>query len=107
VQVDPYRDLQNAAIECQRLCKKKASSRNWDIGPCISNDIRVSDGEPYGCDIAHCPRINVDNDKSNQCNRSKWIELDTHCGWLRYRKDRNEPRQGVKCTNDGSNLLLN
>ena len=76
----------------------------WEKGPCVGvlSVSYKSSRKEVGCDIAHCPRLQVDLDKSNQCNLSSWVELDTSCELLRYRETIDKDRQGVACSADGA-----
>ena len=106
--IDPEA-VKEAYVKCLSLCvSAKRREKSWSAGPCLSSNLpmkRSQTGSPstaaWGCDIAHCPRILVDNEKSNQCDKSHWIELDTDCTFLRFREGLKQDRQGVFCDSSG------
>ena len=119
--IDPSKDpvalqiVLRAHEECESICLKLKSNHAynasaWENGPCFGKalkDPRLGSSEPWGCDIAHCPRTKVDEDPKNQCHKvNRWIELDTECSWLRYRFGKDQPRQGVYCSADGTTKQL-
>mmetsp|Transcript_15555 Transcript_15555/g.44060 ORF Transcript_15555/g.44060 Transcript_15555/m.44060 type:complete len:173 (-) Transcript_15555:30-548(-) len=96
-----------AFYRCSRLChraKARMSPAEWTAGPCLSGKLvlhAANLGERWGCDIAHCPREPIDNDRANQCGLPRWVELDGSCTFLRFRDSETAPRQGVGCSADG------
>ncbi len=71
------------AIEmCVSLCKG-AKERGLDLsnGPCLSNNLM----EGWVCDVAHWPRLEVDNRPENQCSAFRegrarnFVEVDEDC----------------------------
>ena len=104
-----------AAKKCRMACLDRKLNEHfwddkqrsaWENGPCLGIfTVSVAEGRSkrrFGCDIAHCPRIAVDEDKLNQCNMSSWVELDASCELLRYREKGNEEREGVACSANGA-----
>ena len=74
-----------AKRECARLCEQRVSE-GVDIssGPCLSDNI--IDG--WVCDVAHWPRIDIDNIKENQCpaygrSAQHFVEVDENCKVIR------------------------
>ncbi len=69
----------NVINDCIDLCKEQ--TMDLTSGPCIGNPIK----DDWVCDIAHSPKIALDNLPENQCSayRSKeathFIELDENC----------------------------
>lgn len=79
-------DAERAKIACIELCKVElAKGRNLSAGPCLSNQII----EDWVCDVAHKPRIEIDNLPENQCeayrNRTAhhFVEIDPNCNFIR------------------------
>jgi len=76
-----------AQIKCQELCQAELSTngQDFEVGPCLSNEI-IPD---WVCDIAHQPRLPVDNDSANQCPAFRqgqahhFVELDGNCNLIR------------------------
>lgn len=71
------------AIEmCINLCKE-AKERGLDLsnGPCLSNNLM----DDWVCDVAHWPRIDIDNKPENQCSAFRegrarnFVEVDENC----------------------------
>lgn len=100
----PSEEVIHAFSACLNLCKERRnySSIEWRLGPCLGEDI----GNGFACDVAHCPRIESDENKTNQCHQSKWIEVDTDCRWLRYRTGSDQPREPVFCEASGKAFRL-
>lgn len=70
--------------ECVNLCLD-AQSQGMDLseGPCLSNDYYPN----YVCDVAHNPRINIDNLPENQCSAYgvtayHYVEVDENCNLI-------------------------
>jgi len=79
-------DRDIAISKCSQICKSLLSNKtNLSNGPCISNEI-IND---WVCDIAHNPRIPIDNNPENQCSayREKkahhFVELTETCEFIR------------------------
>jgi hypothetical protein len=76
-----------AQVRCQELCQNQLSTdgQNFAIGPCLSNEI-IPD---WVCDVAHRPRLEVDNDSANQCfafvsgQAHHFVEVDGNCGLIK------------------------
>jgi len=77
-----------AVAECQKLCRAK-DFEFLNQSPCLSNDL-LGDGN-WVCDIAHKPRIELDNLPENQCaawrngTASHFVELDPYCSLIKIR----------------------
>lgn len=69
---------------CIRACEQTRG--NIDNGPCLLNPIANSD---WVCDIAHSPRIEVDNLPENQCSTfmegtaRHFVEVSTDCALIK------------------------
>ncbi len=81
------RDL--AISQCTMLCENLVESgEDLTNGPCLSDKYgwNVTD---WVCDIAHKPRIPIDNDPLNQCqayregNAHHFVELTPTCDFIR------------------------
>ncbi|MEM2974168.1 MAG: hypothetical protein QW112_00865 [Candidatus Micrarchaeia archaeon] len=71
--------------DCIALCQsEKLSGRDLSDGPCLSNRI----AENWVCDVAHKPRIDVDNRPENQCPEYRsgiahhFVEVDPDCNLI-------------------------
>lgn len=79
--------IDNCIMLCQNLIESGADLTN---GPCLSDNYawNVSD---WVCDIAHNPRMPIDNDPSNQCKAyisgkdHHFVELTPNCEFIRAR----------------------
>lgn len=65
--------------DCIKLCQQ---SSNLSSGPCLSNEGDVV------CDVAHEPRMAVDDLPENQCpafgkTASHFVEVDENCNLIR------------------------
>jgi len=75
---------ESAIAKCISLCKQKKDVINLSHGPCLSNNIE----NDWVCDVAHSPRLPIDNLKENQCpsfgiNASHFVEVDEQCNFIR------------------------
>ena len=74
-----------AKNKCIALCKEfKNNGTDLSNGPCLSNEII----EDWVCDVAHWPRLDVDNDPRNQCpafgkTARHFVEVDPNCNFIR------------------------
>ncbi len=74
---------ENAIQLCKSSCSKARSERqDLSRGPCLLNPIPQQ--SQWVCDIAHMPRLGVDNARENQCSvlglsSSHFVELDENC----------------------------
>jgi hypothetical protein len=76
-----------AMVKCQEFCQTKISTdgNDFDRGPCLSNAI-VPD---WVCDIAHSPRLPIDDEANNQCSAyasgraHHFVEVDGNCNLIR------------------------
>ncbi|NPA86758.1 MAG: hypothetical protein GXO00_02005 [Candidatus Diapherotrites archaeon] len=76
----------SVAVErCVQLCIE-AKERGMDLsnGPCLSNDVAPG----WVCDVAHWPRLPVDDDPANQCEAFgktafHFVEVDENCNVIR------------------------
>ena len=87
VEITPIqeRPIEEIAIEkCIELCLSQKD--NLDQGPCLSNEIV----EDWVCDVAHSPRLSLDNQPENQCSAYKekkahhFVEVDPECGFIKF-----------------------
>ncbi len=75
-----------AIKNCVELCQK-AKEKGLDLsnGPCLSNNVAPG----WVCDVAHWPRLPVDNDPQNQCEAFRkgiathFVEVDENCNVIR------------------------
>lgn len=84
-QLDTQRPVAEIAIErCIELCLRQDG--NLDQGPCLSNEIV----EDWVCDVAHAPRLTLDNQPENQCfayregKAQHFVEIDPDCNFIRF-----------------------
>ena len=73
-----------AKTECIDLCNQQLEKRtDLSAGPCLS-DPGVIAGD-WVCDVAHSPRLQVDNQQENQCKAFRegralhFVEVDETC----------------------------
>lgn len=95
--------------KCRKRCLEQPKGGEWQKqSPCLSEEVfKAPDGTVWACDVAHCPRIEVDEIKEgNQCHQTHWIELGPDCEFLRFRRGLEEDRQGVLCSGDGKTRKL-
>lgn len=84
----PVLDADRARFACVFLCQAALNEgRNLDNGPCLSSGT-AWDIEDWVCDVAHDPRLSVDNRPENQCpefgvSASHFVEVDPECGFIR------------------------
>ena len=71
---------------CVELCLQKTNQgQNISDGPCLSNELMPN----LACDVAHNPRLLVDNLPENQCNAfingtaKHFVEVDENCELIR------------------------
>ncbi|MBN2458537.1 hypothetical protein JXB31_05390 [Candidatus Woesearchaeota archaeon] len=79
-------DSEEASSRCRQLCmEKKAAGTVLDNGPCLSDEI-ITD---WVCDVAHSPRIKLDDHMENQCpgfregSRHHFVEVDPDCNLIK------------------------
>lgn len=78
-----------AAEKCIDLCKEAKNQQDLSDGPCLSDGNPSWDISDWVCDVAHCPREDIDNKKKNQCQEfrsgkaSKFVEVTPSCEFLR------------------------
>ncbi|HIJ98993.1 TPA: hypothetical protein H1005_03535 [archaeon] len=84
----PFIGSGEALVACVQLCnKQKDLEVNLSTGPCLSNEIQAN----WVCDVAHNPRIEIDNDIATQCaafnngTAKHFVEVDTECNLIRTR----------------------
>lgn len=75
----------NLIDACIQKCNEVRSSQNISNGPCLLNQI---EGTDWVCDVAHNPRLAIDNEQKNQCSAygtiaKHFIEVDTNCQLIR------------------------
>jgi hypothetical protein len=81
-------DSVKARTACVLLCKLELQKgADLNSGPCLSNDV-IEDGE-WVCDVAHDPRLPVDNQPENQCPAygpgKHFVEVDEQCNVIRVK----------------------
>lgn len=74
------------AQDCINLCvSAKQKGMNLSNGPCLSDNNSEWQHEGWVCDVAHKPRIAVDNLPENQCQEFRrgkanhFIEVNENC----------------------------
>src|SRR5437870_3033575 len=81
------KSIEDKAVDLCRQAKAKASSQDWERGPCVHNGGKDLPG--WAVDVAHSPRQKGDDDAANQCSAvangtiRQFVELDTDCVGLR------------------------
>lgn len=86
--MDIQEQTETAKLECTKMCTDYKSTISYEEGPCLSDayGFKLDD---WVCDIAHKPRIEIDDDKENQCkkfvngNANHFVELDENCSLIR------------------------
>ena len=75
-----------AIKKCVELCNQaKAKGMDLSNGPCLSNNVVPG----WVCDVAHRPRLPIDNETQNQCSAfvegkaSHFVEVDENCNLIR------------------------
>ena len=74
-----------AVEKCVQLCQQaKEEGLDLSSGPCLSNSVAPG----WVCDVAHWPRLPVDNDPRNQCpaygkEAFHFVEVDENCNVIR------------------------
>ena len=74
-----------AVKKCVELCERaKESGMDLSNGPCLSNEVIPG----WVCDVAHRPRLPVDDDPRNQCpafgrTAFHFVEVDENCEVIR------------------------
>lgn len=87
-------NIQEIINACTNLCLK-AKEKGMDLsnGPCLSDNNPEWKYEDWVCDVAHWPRIAIDNLRENQCQEwirayeagkiKKFVEVDPNCNFIR------------------------
>jgi len=81
-------DQNKAYIECVSRCNENKGTISYSNGPCLSDQFGF-DVKGWACDIAHNPRIALDNDPLNQCKSylngetNRFVEVDENCAIIR------------------------
>ena len=79
----------NAVQECINLCLEMKSKQNLTNGPCLSDNNPKWKIKDWVCDVAHWPRLPVDNLPENQCKDFRegrahhFVEVDPECNFIR------------------------
>jgi hypothetical protein len=76
-----------ATEKCAALCK----AMNFDLsnGPCLSDSSPAWNISDWVCDVAHSPRIAIDNLPENQCSEFRkgkahhFVEVSPGCEFIR------------------------
>ncbi len=76
-------NIQELVERCVQLCREYRGDKS--NGPCLSNNL----SRDWVCDIAHDPRLPVDNNPENQCpafgrTAHHFVEVDEDCNLIRY-----------------------
>ncbi len=81
-------EIINACIqECEKALNKGMDLSN---GPCLSDDNLDWPYTDWVCDVAHNPRLPVDNKPENQCKdylqgiAHHFVEVDPNCNYIRH-----------------------
>lgn len=82
-----YSPGQSLSDSCISACQNYLKTGNsLDVGPCLLDPIPETD---YVCDVAHSPRMQIDNMLENQCRTfndgsvSHFIEVTPDCRFIR------------------------
>jgi hypothetical protein len=65
------------------------ADQNLDTGPCLSDNNDEWNVNDWVCDIAHSPRLDIDNLPENQClaytegQAHHFVEVDENCKLIR------------------------
>lgn len=80
--------LESPASLCINLCREQRDKGvDLSSGPCLSD--RIMEG--WVCDVAHDPRVDIDNNPANQCGAylngtaRHFVEVDLNCNLIRTR----------------------
>jgi hypothetical protein len=75
---------------CIQLCNSALNAdQNLDTGPCLSDNNDEWNVNDWVCDIAHSPRLDIDNLPENQClaytegQAHHFVEVDENCKLIR------------------------
>jgi hypothetical protein len=77
-----------AKQKCEALCVLQGGEIDYSNGPCLSDEYTYN-VNGWACDIVNNPRIELDDDKKNQCKSilnndvNYFIELDANCNFVR------------------------
>jgi len=83
-------DIQAIISDCISLCEKYSSQIDLSTGPCLSDDNPEWTHKDWVCDVAHFPRLPVDNLPENQCKEyregkeSHFVEVNEQCEYIRH-----------------------
>lgn len=81
-------DIDRAIAACQQLCQAR-ELEFLNQSPCLSNDL-LGDGA-WVCDIAHSPRLPMDNLPEKQCeawrngSAAHFVELGPDCKVIKFK----------------------
>ncbi|MBR9707524.1 MAG: hypothetical protein GOV15_03755 [Candidatus Diapherotrites archaeon] len=81
----PLISQNSTADACISICKEhKAVGADLSAGPCLSNVL----ADDWVCDVAHSPRMSVDNNPENQCDSygqtaTRFVEVSPDCDLIR------------------------
>ena len=82
-----YSETFQAFEKCKKICENAKEKIDLSNGPCLANPIEGL--ENWVCDIAHNPRIEIDNLPENQCSAFRegkakyFVELDPNCNLIK------------------------
>lgn len=81
---------EEAETKCVYLCAfEKARGTDLSNGPCLSDGNPDWEVEGWVCDVAHVPRLPVDDLPENQCGEfrngqaSHFVEVDPDCNFIK------------------------
>lgn len=79
---------EKARILCIRKCQEELKAgKDLSKGPCLLNPIQEVKG--WVCDVAHSPRVTIDNNPENQCSAFRegkanhFVEVSPECIFIR------------------------
>lgn len=86
--IDINQQTEIAKFECLKMCTDYKDTISYEDGPCLSDayGFKLDD---WVCDVSHNPRVEIDDDKENQCkeyvnkNANHFVEVDENCGLIR------------------------
>ena len=77
-----------AEIQCKQECQiAKSNGQDLSNGPCLANSLQNT--TDWVCDVAHDPRLDVDNNIENQCSAYRsgiakhFVEINENCEIIR------------------------
>ncbi len=83
-------EIKEIINDCIALCEEARANMNLSHGPCLSDNNPKWKHEGWVCDVAHSPRLPVDNLPENQCREyregkaSHFVEVNEQCEYIRH-----------------------